>query len=648
MKVFTLLVLGCVLSAIPAFSQIQITMALLRTTASASTTQSYVITDAGREGVFYYDVKDLSSADNGGTVIVNGTKRYKRVYSGALDARWFGMTPDYSGGVGTDNTAAFMAALNAAKRNQLVVVPHGSYYVKSTIALPLTTIKKVYVEIYGDIYFARGAGFVVEGVNQSLKSYGLLSGGNTGATTEAGFAAYSGTGVYIKNAYQCDVEVNEVKDFKYGIHMSGDKSGGTPNGCQYNKVKFNTIHHNHTQIRVSTFGTTTGGANWNNSSFWYGGQLGRGPAGTYGSGGWFGVVLVRDPTSIPGDPINGHMFYDVGFEGLEKAIVMSHANYNSFFGGRFELLAIREGINLDPVTAMANKFIGHFAMIENLFVPGRLGSSTIISGTPLWTSQPNQVLMGIDATNSITPNKLLVTTNKYAYTNFEVSKNHDLISQTGQYPTVEAMMYRINGVKRAVPYKSTFFNVKSTTAGSPLALPANIGLVRVETNQAKVFKIDAGDLVKDGFEFLVEYLSPQYPISFIRSDNSASLMPSSYFVSAGTYRCLWMDGVFKLSKISEEFRTQANYDGPSYTVASGIRTVFMNSTSNPSVVVLPAASAWSGREITVKNLQAAKNVQVNGVSASDETIIQGRGAMTIKSDGTSWHIIHFYKRNLTY
>jgi hypothetical protein len=256
-------------------------------------------------------------------------------------------------------------------------------------------------------------------------------------------------------------------------------------------------------------------------------------------------------------------------------------------------------------------------------------------------------MMGRDATNSINPNKLLITTNKYTYTNFEVNKTHDLISQTGEHPTVEAMNYRINGIHRTVPFKSSFLYVKTSTAGSPIALPPNIGLVRIEANQAKVLKIDSGDLVINGMEFLVEYLTPQYPISFTRSDNSAQVIASTQFPSGGTYRCLWTDGVFKVSKIGEEYKS-FSFSAPAYIVPEGIQTVYSNSFTNPSIVTLPAAAAWPGREITVKNMQAARNVQVVGVSASDESIIGGRGSMTIKSDGTSWNIVSFYKRNLAY
>ncbi len=636
-----LLICGLLLSTI-ALSQTRITLASLRTgTVSATTT--YLVTDKGREGLFYYDSKDVTSADNNGTIIVNGSKRYKRLYSGPLDVRWFGAKNDWNGSAGTDNTSAFLAAIKAAEKNQVVMVPQGGYYVKGSIKLPLTTVKKVYLEIYGDIYFGKGAGFVLEGPFQSLKSYGIIAGGNKGAKTEAEYAAYSGTGILLKNAVQSEVDVNEIKDFKYGIHVYAYKIGGAPTGCQYNRVRFNSIHHNYTQLRLSIGGTTDGTGNWNYGSYFFGGQLGRGKMGAFGLGGWYGVVMTKEGGTNPVEKLNGHMFTDVGFEGLEKAIVLYHAHNNNFTGGRFEKMSVKEGINLDPVTAVGNKFVGAFAMIEGLFVPNRLGSNTVISGSPLWSNQPNQVYMGSDATNSLTSSRLLIKTNKYQYTNFEVSKNHDLIAATGQYPTVQAMTYRINGVKRSVPYKSTFFHVKTSTSGTPLTLPKNIGAVRFEANQAKVLKIDAGDLVIDGFEFLVEYLTPQYALSFIRSDNSAQVIPASWFPSAGTYRCLWFNGVFRVSKIGEEYKA-VRWSGSTYTVPAEVETIFMNATVSPAIVNLPAANLWPSREITIKNLQTVKTVQVNGVSSSDENLIIGRGSMTVKSNGSTWNIIHFYKK----
>ena len=644
MKWCVLLIAGLLLLSATSFSQIRITLSSLKT-GTVSTTQTYFVTDAGKEGIFYYDSKDVTSADNGGTVIVNGTRRFKRLYSGYLDVRWFGMKGDYNGSTGTENSAAFKAAIAGARKDEVLLVPAGQYYVSSSIAMPTT--KKVNFLIYGDIYFAKGFGFIIEGLNQEFKSYGSIIGKNTGATTEAGFAAYSGIGIYLKNAYNCEVHVNEIKNFKYGIEQSGDKSGGSPNGSQYNKIYFRAIHSNYVQIRLSTKGATDGSGNWNNESFWYGGQLGRGiPAVTYGKGGWYGIVVTKESTSNSKGPISGHMFHDIGFEGLEIAVKASYAEHNSFIGGGIEQQGIRQGIDLDPVTCVGNKFVGLTHFEEQMFVSGRLGANTVISGTPFWTGPlPNIVVAGNAAMTSITPNKFLISTNKYTPTSFLVNKAHDLISQTGEFPTVQAMMYRINGVIRSVPYKSTFMHITSSTAGSPVTLPPNLGVLRVEATQAKVFKINVGDIAKYGENFIVEYLTPAYPISFVRSDNSASLIASSSFPSGGIYRCLWVNGQYKVSKIGAEFKTFTQ-GGATYTIADGIETHYVNNPYANSSCTLPAASKWPGRVIIIKNKMSKYTCQVIGISASDESLIPPRGAMTVKSDGTNWNIISFYKRNV--
>jgi hypothetical protein len=637
----------CVLvSASAVFSQTRTTIASLRT-GTVSTTQNYFITDPGKEGIFYYDAKDVTSTDNGGTVVVNAGRRFKRMYSGYLDARWFGMKGDYNGSSGTENSAAFKAAIAAARKDEVLLVPAGQYFVNSSIAMPNVLTKKVNFVIYGDIYFGKGYGFIIEGQNQEFKSYGTIIGGNSGATTESGFAAYSGTGVYLMNAFNSEVHVNEIKNFKYGIEQSGDKNGGAPYGSQYNKIYFRSIHSNYVQIRISTKGSTDAAGNWNNESFWYGGQLGRGiPGVTYGKGGWYGISFVKESTSNAKDPMNGHMFHDIGFEGLEIGIKATYAEHNSFIGGGMEQQGVRKGIDLDPATCVGNKFIGLTHFEEQFFVAGRLGTNTVIEGTPFWTGPvPNIVVAGNSAMSSITPNKFLISTSKYTPTSFLVNKTHDLISQTGEFPTVQAMMYRINGVIRSVPFKSTFLHVTTSTTATTISLPPNIGVLRVEANQAKVFKIDVGDIAKYGENFIVEYLSPAYPISFVRSDNSASLISSSNFPSGGTYRCLWVNGMYKVSKIGSEYLTFTQ-GGSTYTIGDGIETHYVNNPYANSSCTLPPAKNWPGRVITIKNKMAKYTCQVIGVSSSDESLIPARGAMTVKSDGTTWNIISFYKRNV--
>src|SRR5207237_6018819 len=111
-----------------------------------------------------------------------------------------------------ENSAAFKAAIAADKKDEVLLVPAGQYYVNSNIDMPDVSIKKVNFLIYGDIYFGKGFGFIISGLNQEFKCYGTIIGGNSGATTEATYAAYAGTGIYLKNAYNCLVQVNEIKN----------------------------------------------------------------------------------------------------------------------------------------------------------------------------------------------------------------------------------------------------------------------------------------------------------------------------------------------------------------------------------------------------------------------------------------------------
>lgn len=642
-----LLTVLCFVSA-SAYSQVSTTMAALRSNAAASTVAPYFVSDPGREGLFYYDANDRYTADNNGTVIVSGTKRYKRSFSGPVDIRWFGGVADFNGTTGTDNAVAINAAINAAAMNQGVIIPAGSWYVKSTITLPMAAIKRVPFQVIGNVSFLKGAGFVLSGPNQDFRSSGCLSGGNPDATTEAGYLAYAGIGVYLKNCYNSHIEVNEIKNFQYGILQAGDKSGGTPDGSQYNQVFFNIIHNNYAQIKISIIGTTSQDGNWNNETFWYGGQIGKGTPGvTYGAGGWYGILVGFDPGATANLTIDGHIFHNVGFEGIEKALVMKNCSGIAFLGGGVEPKGSHYGFDLDPVTCTGTKFVGFSALYETEFVAGRLGASTSISATPFWIGDAtNRNLAGMDAV-STSASKWLITSPKYNITNFTTYKNNDLWTVSGPTPTLQAISTRVNGVTRFVPFKSTFLHVTSATAGSPIALPPNIGCVRVEANQAKVFKVDSGDLVAFGEGFLVDYVSSQFPISFVRSDNGAALIPATSFPTAGVYRCLWAAGMFRVTKISQDFKTFTQ-TGAAYSISDGVTTHYVNYQWGAATATLPSAAQYPGRTITIKNMQAGMTVAVVGINASDENLMQGRGAMTVQSDGTTWNVISFYKRNITY
>ncbi len=82
----------------------------------------------GGGGVFYYD-STSTDADNGGTVIApnSGAGRWRRVYKGALNVRWFGAKGDSS----TNDYAAIIAARAAGSP---IYFPAGNY--KTDTAIP--------------------------------------------------------------------------------------------------------------------------------------------------------------------------------------------------------------------------------------------------------------------------------------------------------------------------------------------------------------------------------------------------------------------------------------------------------------------------------------------------------------------------------
>jgi hypothetical protein len=81
----------------------------------------------GGGGVFWYNPSDTTSADNGGTIIVDAAaRRWYREIGGPLSVKSFGAKGD---GV-TDDTAAVQAVLNTG---QTIYVTKGTYLVSSTL-----------------------------------------------------------------------------------------------------------------------------------------------------------------------------------------------------------------------------------------------------------------------------------------------------------------------------------------------------------------------------------------------------------------------------------------------------------------------------------------------------------------------------------
>lgn len=91
----------------------------------------------GGHGVFRVDTSDTTSADNSVTILVDAIgRRWKREFSGAVDARWSGA----KGNGVTNDTAAIQAAIAASVAASTVLfVPGGTYLVTDTLSIPNKT-----------------------------------------------------------------------------------------------------------------------------------------------------------------------------------------------------------------------------------------------------------------------------------------------------------------------------------------------------------------------------------------------------------------------------------------------------------------------------------------------------------------------------
>ncbi|WP_158301986.1 right-handed parallel beta-helix repeat-containing protein [Paenibacillus mesophilus] len=114
------------------------TIAELRSMASTVPGSIFYVTDTGQEGHFYYDPGDSVSPDNTGLVLVStGGYRFKRIYDGPVNVKWFGAKGDGS----ADDTAAIQAAISSLTSGGVAFLPSSSYIVSSTIIIPYSYVK---------------------------------------------------------------------------------------------------------------------------------------------------------------------------------------------------------------------------------------------------------------------------------------------------------------------------------------------------------------------------------------------------------------------------------------------------------------------------------------------------------------------------
>lgn len=87
----------------------------------------------GGGGDFYYDATDTTSADDDGTIFTStasgATGRWKRLYSGALNVKWFGVKGDDS----TDDTIKINSAIANLPIESTLFFPSGDYHISGNL-----------------------------------------------------------------------------------------------------------------------------------------------------------------------------------------------------------------------------------------------------------------------------------------------------------------------------------------------------------------------------------------------------------------------------------------------------------------------------------------------------------------------------------
>lgn len=150
------------------------------------------ITSNGLSGFFYRDDADTTSLDNGGTIIVSSNgKRWKRVFDGAVNVKWFGAKGN---GVLDDSDAITRAAATGFR----VIFTPGSYFI---------TLASVsgYVQLLPGSSFSNSASFVING---KFEGADACFGGSGSITFGFGTVDFIRPEWWLKNAVQGSTDMS--------------------------------------------------------------------------------------------------------------------------------------------------------------------------------------------------------------------------------------------------------------------------------------------------------------------------------------------------------------------------------------------------------------------------------------------------------
>ncbi len=111
---------GAIVTTVNTYDDLRNQLSFAGTPPASFVMQCRETVDDGGGGPFAYDSTDTTTADNDGTVIVDVSgNRFKRIFSGPIDARWFGLSE-----ASADNSDALQGALDAGNH---LYIPAGTF-----------------------------------------------------------------------------------------------------------------------------------------------------------------------------------------------------------------------------------------------------------------------------------------------------------------------------------------------------------------------------------------------------------------------------------------------------------------------------------------------------------------------------------------
>lgn len=180
----------------------------------------------GGFGVFRVDVADTTTADNGGTVLVDASgRRWKRDFSGAINIVWFGA--DKSGLI--DSVPAIQAAINyASSISGSVLIPDGTFLLDLlTFVDPTGLYAQRGLNVFGLLFaksnvtiFGNGKSSVLKvAAGQLTKSFTYTADSNSGTYQNHEMPGTKGFQVFAQHPTDASISNFTIRDFV--IDMNG-------------------------------------------------------------------------------------------------------------------------------------------------------------------------------------------------------------------------------------------------------------------------------------------------------------------------------------------------------------------------------------------------------------------------------------------